>query len=120
MKSSIFKVDDIYSLELSKIMHKFHSGNLPDNFNRIVTLVNQVHCHGTRSATRSASFWQLAHTKYGKRSSKYLGPAIWENIDPSLHDSSQLTFEKDYRDLLISAYDDRQYGAETWSSSGQL
>jgi len=25
---------DIYQLELGKIMHKFHFGNLPDNFNR--------------------------------------------------------------------------------------
>jgi len=88
-------------------MHKFHSGNLPDNFNRLVTLVNQVHCHATRSATRGASFWQMAHTKYGKRSLKNLGPTICENIDPCLHDSSQLRFEKHYRDFFISAYDGR-------------
>ena len=41
-KLNLFKLDDIcslsylvwaiYSLELDKIMHKFHSGNLPDNF----------------------------------------------------------------------------------------
>ena len=32
---------------------------------------------------------------------------IWDKIDPSLHDSSQLTFKRQYRDVLISAYDDR-------------
>ena len=47
-------LDDIYSLELGKIMHKFNSGNLPDNFNHLFTPVNQVHCHATRSATRGA------------------------------------------------------------------
>jgi len=50
----------------------------------------------------------MAHTKYGKRSLRHLGPKIWHKIDPSfVHDSSQLTFKKQYRDVLISAYDDR-------------
>ena len=101
------KLDDIYSLELGKIMHKFHSGNPPNNVNHLFILVNQVHCHATRSGTRGAYFWQMAHTKYGKRSLRHLGPKIWDKIDPSLHDSYQLTFEKQYRDVLISAYDDR-------------
>jgi len=30
---------------------------------------------------------------------------MWDNIDPSIHDSSPLTFKKQYRDVLISAYD---------------
>ena len=55
-KLNLLKLDDIYSLELGKIMHKFHSGNLPDNFNYLFTPVNQVHCHATRSATRGAYF----------------------------------------------------------------
>ena len=42
-KLNLLKLDEIYSLELGKIMHKFHSGNLPDNFNHLFTLVNQVH-----------------------------------------------------------------------------
>ena len=106
-KLNLLKLDDIYSLELGKIMHKFHPGNLPDNFNHLFTPVNHVHCHATRSATRGAYFWQRAHTKYGKRSLRHLGPKIWDKIDPSLHDSSQLTFKKQYRDELISAYDNR-------------
>jgi len=50
------KVDDIYSLELGKIMLKFHSGNLVENVNRLYTPENQVHCRATRSATRGAYF----------------------------------------------------------------
>jgi len=106
-KLNLLKLDDIYSLALGNIMHKFHSGNLTDNFNRLFTPVNQVHCHATRSATKGAYFWQMAHTNYGKRSLKHLGPKIWDNINPSLHDSSPLTFKKQYRDVRISALDDR-------------
>ena len=47
-------------------MYKLHSGNFPDNFNRLFTPVNHVHCHATRSATMDVYFWQMAHTKYGK------------------------------------------------------
>ena len=65
-KLNLLKLDDIYSLELGKIMHKFHSGNLPDNFNHLFTPVNQVHCHATCSATRGAYFSQIANTKYRK------------------------------------------------------
>jgi len=110
---NLLKLDDIYSFELGKIMHKFHSGNLPDNINHLFTPVNQVHCHATRSATRGAYFWQMAHNKCGKRPLRHLGPKIWDKIDLSLHDRSQLTFKKQYREILISAYDDRWYGAET-------
>ena len=42
-KLNLLKLDDIYRLKLGKIMHKFHSGNLPDNFNHLFTPVNQVH-----------------------------------------------------------------------------
>jgi len=87
---SLLKLDDIYSLEFGIIMHKFHSGNLPDNFNHPSTPVNQVHCHATRSATKGAYFCQMTHTKYRKRSLKHLGRKNWDNIDPSLHDSSHL------------------------------
>ena len=72
-KLNLLKLDEIYSLELGKIMHIFHSGNLPDNFNHFFTPVNQVHCHATRSATRGAYMWQMGHTKYGKRSLRHLG-----------------------------------------------
>ena len=51
-KLNLLKLDDIYSFELGKIMHKFHSGNLPDNFNCRFTPVNQVFYHARRRATR--------------------------------------------------------------------
>jgi len=46
----------------------------------------------------------MAHTKYGKTSLKHLGPKIWDNIDPSLHDNSSLTFKKKYRGIYLSLY----------------
>jgi len=64
-KINLLKLHDIYSLELGKIMHKFPSGNLPDNFNHLFTPVNQAHSHATRSATRGAYFgkWPTPNTE---------------------------------------------------------
>ena len=93
-KLNRLKLDEIFSLELGKIVHKCHSGNLPDNFNRLFTPVNQAHCHANRSATRGAYFWQMAHTKYGKGSLKHPSPKIWDNITPCLHGCSPLTLKQ--------------------------
>jgi len=49
--------------------------------------------------------WPTPNTEKGLL--RHLGPKIWDKIDPFLHDSSQLTFKKQYRDVLISAYDDK-------------
>jgi len=79
---NLLKVDNIYNLDIGKIMHKIHSGNPPDNFKQLFTPLNQIHSYATRSAARGAFFWQAAANKYGKRSLKHLGPKIWDCIDP--------------------------------------
>jgi len=76
--------------------------------------------HQSDDMYATAYFWKMAHTKYGKRSLKHLGPMIWDNIDTYLHDCFPHKFEKQYRHILTSAYDDRYYGAGAWSSLCQL
>jgi len=63
---SLLKVDDIYKLEIGKIMHEMHAGNPPDNFKQLFTPLNQIHSYATRCVTRGAFFWQAAENKYGK------------------------------------------------------
>jgi len=47
----------------------------------------------------------MAHTKHGKRSLND-PEALSDSIDSSLRKSFPLTFEKQYRDVLIFTYDD--------------
>ena len=100
---NLLKVDDIYKLEIGKIVHKMRAGNPPDNFKQLFTPLNQIHSYATRSATRGAFFWQAAENNYGKRSLKHLGPKICDCIDPTLYELS-FTFKKLYRDNLIATY----------------
>ena len=97
-------MDNIHKLEIGKIMHKMHAGNLPDNFKQLFTPLNQIHSYATRSATRGAFFWQAAENKYGKGSLKHLGHKMWDFIDPSLYEFSWFTFKNRYRDNLITTY----------------
>jgi len=53
-------MDDLYILEIGKMMHKFHSGNPLDNVKRLFSPLNQIHSYATRSATRGTFFWQAA------------------------------------------------------------
>jgi len=103
MYLNLLKVDDIYNLQIGKIMHKIHSSN-PPFFKQLFTPMTHIHSYATRSATRGAFFWQAASKKYRKRSLKHLDPKIWGCIDPSLYELSSFTFKKLYRDNLITAY----------------
>ena len=82
-KLNLLKIDDIYILEIGKFVHRLHWGRIPVNFDQLFTPVSQAHSHATRAATRGGYIWQMASTVKGKRSLKYLGPKIWDSIDPS-------------------------------------
>ena len=84
-KLNFLKIDDIYILERGKFMHGLHWGRIPVNFDQLFTPVSQAHSYATRAATRGGYISQMASTVKGKRSLKYLGPKIWEFIDPSLY-----------------------------------
>ena len=84
----------------------------PQNFNCLYRPVILIQCR----ANRGASFGKMAHAKYGKPSLNQL-EALKDNIDSSLRKCFQLTFETQYRDVLIFAYDNTTYVAETWSPS---
>jgi len=84
----------------------------PQNVNLFYSTVNLIHCR----ADRIAYFGKMAHAKHGKPSLNHL-EALKDSIDSSLRKCFQFTFEAQYRDVLISAYDNTTYVAETWSSS---
>jgi len=50
------KLDDIYQLEIAKLMHNVRSDILSSTFNRPLTTVSSVHTHQTRSSTSSQYF----------------------------------------------------------------
>jgi len=103
---NLLKINDIYILEIGKLMHDLHWGRIPVNFDQLFTSVNQAHSHATLATTRGGYICQLASTVKGKRSLKHLGPKIWDCIDPSLYDISPPAFKRQLKDKLVNEYSD--------------
>ena len=103
-KLNLLKIDDIYILEIGKVMHRLHWGRIPANFDQLFIPVNQAHSHATRAATRGGYIWQIASTIQAKRPLKHLGPKIWDSIDPSLYDISLPAFKRQLKGKLINEY----------------
>ena len=98
---NLLKLEDIHQLEIAKLMHSCHSNRMPNTFDRLFTAVNSVHPHETRSSTSGHYFCHPVCSQYGKRSIKFKGPRIWQQIDSSLKELPATIFKKRYRNSII-------------------
>jgi len=57
---NILKLHDIYKLELTKLMHKFHHEMLPTSFKDLFQKTAEVHCHSTRYASNQNYYIQVS------------------------------------------------------------
>jgi len=48
---NFLKVQDIYKLELAKLMHRFHDGLLPSIYNCLFQISSDLHNYNTRNAS---------------------------------------------------------------------
>ena len=77
---NLLKLEDIHQLQIAKLMHSFHSNRMPNTFDRLFTAVNSIHTHETRNSTSGQYFCHPVCSKYGKKSIKFKGPRIWQQI----------------------------------------
>jgi len=101
---NLLKLEDIHQLEIAKLMHNFHSNRMPNTFDRLFTAVNSVHTHKTRSSTSGQYFCHPFCSQYGKRSIKFKGPRMWQQIDSSLKELPAVIFKKRYKNSIIESY----------------
>jgi len=101
---NLLKLEDIHQLEIAKLMNSFHSNRMPNKFDSLFTAVNSVHTHETRSSTSGQYFCHPVCCQCGKRSMKFKGPRIWQQIDPSLKDLPAIIFKKRYRNSIVESY----------------
>ena len=62
---NILRVEDIFKLEIAKLMHLFYHNKLPENFNFYVRTASHQHTHSTRSITNKNYFLKRVNIKYG-------------------------------------------------------
>ena len=80
---TIIKLPDLYILNITMFMHKFHHKKLPSAFTHYFTTVNEIHAYNTRLASKQSYSLPKTRTNFGIFNIRYQGPKIWNSLDES-------------------------------------
>ena len=101
----LFKLHDIYELEVGKFMYNFVYGNLPHSLSAMFTFVHYIHIYQTRQKSKIGPF-----NNSTTRSSNSLlcnGPAIWNAIPTCIQQLPSLKrFVFSLKSIVLRGYDD--------------
>jgi len=86
----------------------YHSNRMPNVFDRLFTAVKSAHAHETRSSTSGQYFCHPVCSQYRKRSIKFKGPRILQQIDSSLKELPVVIVKKRYTDSFIESYENHE------------
>ncbi len=105
----ILKLNDIYKLEVAKLMFRQGKNCIINNSICPVNLVSH-HSHHTRLASNDNFFLSQPRTNLGLRSFSYVGPKIWQCVPTEFKDKTKAfsSFKYKYRKYLISLYQLKQ------------
>jgi len=78
---NFLKAQNIYKLELAKLMHKFHDGLLPSIYNGRFQRSSDLHNNNTRYASNQNYFIPSVHSNIGKKLISYKGAVMWREIN---------------------------------------
>ena len=100
----IFKIPDIYKLELGKFMHRAQSGNLPPNFENYFTRIENMHNYSLRSIKKNTFYSKsVAIAKY-KSWLTNAGVDLWKTISSELKDLPLKPFARKYKQQILNDY----------------
>ena len=78
---NILKIEDLYTLEVAKVMHKFSRNKLLNKFFSFFTLINAIHTRTTRLASSNLNLYiPLYQTEKMQRFFKFEGVSIWNSV----------------------------------------
>ena len=101
----ILKLDDLYTLEIAKLMYQFTQNKLPDTFDHYFTYSSDVSKHYTRHVTQEDHiFLNRFATSRTQHTIKYIGVKIWNNIPKEIKKLSYTKFILSYKKFLLSKY----------------
>ena len=76
-----FSLNDIYKLQIAKLMHQFKYGCLPYVFNYLFTKLGNIHSYNTRQKTSQEYIVPRKRLATAQKSLAYIGVKIWESLD---------------------------------------
>ena len=98
----MLKLNDIYKLQVGKLMYKVKNETLIGNNTLIKT--SEIHNYNTRLAGSLNYFIPQKRTCVGKRSFSFNGPKIWQNIPLEIKNSTTGCFKYKLKKLLLDSY----------------
>ena len=101
----ILKLDDLYTLEIAKLIYQFTQNKLPDTFDHYFTYSSDVSKHYTRHVSQEDHiFLNRFATSRTHHTIKYIGVKIWNNIPKEIKKLSYTKFILSYKKFLLSKY----------------
>ena len=101
---NFLKLEDIYKLELAKVMHKVHNNRIPKLISSSFTPLTVVHEHNTHQKLCDRFFLDRVHKEIGKNQLRYRGYQAWKTIPVKLKDLNENRFKKQLKIELIRCY----------------
>ena len=103
---NILKIEDLYTLEVAKLVHKVFRNKLPNRFSSFITPINAIHTRITRLASSNPNLYfplfqiksnQIKNCKMQKFF-KFLEVIIWNSVPQDmkilLFDSYKIQFKQ--------------------------
>ena len=98
----ILKLDDLYTLEIAKLMYQFTQNKLLDTIDHYFTYSSDVSKHYTRHVSQEDHiFLNRFATSRTQHTIKYIGIKIWNNIPKEIKKLSYTKFILSYKKVSI-------------------
>ena len=99
-KLGFLEVNDMYKLELAKIMHKLFNDKLPLIFQVVKTV--QVYSDETRSVKKCYYFLPRVTKSACQNSLTFWGTKVWKEINKELRNKNFVIFKKQFKQFFLS------------------
>ena len=91
---SFLKLDDIYKLELAKIMYLLQHNRLPRILHNCFTKIQTIHSHNTRQLLNNVYFLPRVNKQFAQNLLSYRGTKLWTTIDNDIKSLDWSPFKK--------------------------
>ena len=100
----ILNLNDIYKLQLAKLMHKYKHDCLPSIFNYLFTKLDNIHSYNTRQKTSQEYIVPRKRLATAQKPLAYIGVKIWESLYQNLKVQPFYIFKKTCKLHFLNQY----------------
>ena len=100
----ILNLNDIYKLQIAKLMHKFKHDCLPAVFNYLFTKLDNILSYNTRQKTSQEYIFTRKRLATAQKFLAYIGVKIWESLDKNLKVQPFYIFKKKCQLHFLNQY----------------